>query len=67
MAKVWKGLAKRKIEREQAQGEFQSWFNSSACFTVLISTLVMPLIILLLFLTFGPCISNHLVILLNIT
>ena len=40
---------------------FESWFNSSPWFATLISSLVGPLIILLLLLIFGPCLLNKLV------
>ena len=53
IAKVREGQAKR---REQSQGWFESWFNSSPWLTILISTLLRPLPTLMLLLTFGPCI-----------
>lgn len=55
IAKVREGQAKR---REQSQGWFESWFNSSPWLTILISTLLRPLPTLMLLLTFGPCILN---------
>ena len=48
-------------EKGQNQVWFESWFSTSPWLTTLICTLLRPLIITLLLLTFGPCISNRLV------
>lgn len=61
MAKLRERLATRQKERKASQGWFESWFNRTPWLTTLVFTLMGPLIILLLLLTFGPCILNRLV------
>lgn len=59
--KLREGLAKRKMEREQDQGGVQGMFSRSPWLPTLILTLLWPLVVLLLIVTFGPCILKRLV------
>ena len=61
MAKLRERLKQRQQLFESQQGWFESWFNKSPWFTTLISSLMGPLVIILLILLFGPCILNRLV------
>ncbi|XP_030857537.1 MLV-related proviral Env polyprotein isoform X1 [Gorilla gorilla gorilla] len=64
-AKLRKRLDERKKERESQQSWFEAWYNHSPWFSTLISTILGPLILLMLILTFGPCILNRLLTLIK--
>lgn len=61
MAKLRERLNQRQKLFESTQGWFEGLFNRSPWFTTLISTIMGPLIVLLMILLFGPCILNRLV------
>ncbi|NXU93233.1 ENV1 protein, partial [Xiphorhynchus elegans] len=58
LAKVKEGIEKRKRERE---AQHRGWFDQFPWLTTLISTIAGPIVIILLILSFGPCIFNKVV------
>ncbi|NXS64445.1 ENV2 protein, partial [Brachypteracias leptosomus] len=61
LGELRKQLEKREKEREAHQSWYEAWFNHSPWFTTLLSTIAGPIILLVLGLTFGPCIFNKLI------
>lgn len=61
MAKIWDGLLCRQKKCKALQGWFESWFLLSPWLTTLVTGLMVPIIIFLLLLMFGPYIINRLV------
>lgn len=61
MQRLKERLDKRQRDHEVPQGWFEPWFSHSLWLTTLLSALARPLVLLLLLLSFGPCMINRLV------
>ncbi|NWT07057.1 ENV1 protein, partial [Mionectes macconnelli] len=65
MSKLRERLKKRQREREMQPSGYESMFNYSPSVTTLLSTITEPLILLIINLTFSPCIFNRLITAVN--
>ncbi|RMC13168.1 hypothetical protein DUI87_10701 [Hirundo rustica rustica] len=61
LGELRKQIERREKERESYQNWYENWFNHSPWLTTLLSTIAGPVILLVLGLTFGPCIFNKLI------
>uniref|UniRef100_A0A8B9FEX3 Envelope glycoprotein n=1 Tax=Amazona collaria TaxID=241587 RepID=A0A8B9FEX3_9PSIT len=59
MAELRKRLDERKKNLETGRSWYENWFNISPWLTTLLSAIAGPLIMLILGLTFGPCILRY--------
>lgn len=61
LGELRKQIERREKERESYQSWYENWFSHSPWLTTLLSTIAGPVILLILGLTFGPCIFNKLI------